>query len=150
LPNKKQYQKYYSSVEQKHKKNVYSKEWNRKNRDKINAKQRARYKNITIEEKKCNNEYQRNYYRKNREKLCKRIYVRYMEKLMNKYNIDREEAMIVHGCRCRLYKMSPPLVLKLRDEMYATEGEKFTEMVMDGIPQRKEEKLNELENGQNI
>jgi hypothetical protein len=46
LPNKKQYQKYYSSVEQKHKKNVYSKEWNRKNRDKINAKQRARYKNI--------------------------------------------------------------------------------------------------------
>jgi hypothetical protein len=40
-----------------------------------------------------------------------------------------------------LYHIPAKLVLQLRNEMYQTEGANFTEMCMDGIPERKAQKM---------
>ena len=106
------------------------------------VKERASEYRQRPEVKEHRSEYSREYYR--RPGVKERIVGQQIRKLMDKYQIDEEEAKLVRGLRITLGCQIPESVIEIEREMIPEEGLAFTEMVMDGIPERMRRKIEEL------
>jgi hypothetical protein len=71
----------------------------------------------------------------------RRLKENYIQHLMSEYGISREEALVVYNTRIEASFMSPKAIVGLEEEMHGEEGQRFTEMVLDGIPRWKKRRL---------